>query len=78
MGIHTGPLIMGITGDDHRLDAAIISDTVNTASRVESLSKHYYSNILLSEASIKGVKRFLNNIISGSWGKSRLKGRTTF
>jgi class 3 adenylate cyclase/ActR/RegA family two-component response regulator len=74
MGIHTGPLIMGITGDDHRLDAAIISDTVNTASRVESLSKHYHSNILLSEASIKGLKdpekyhfRFL--------GKVQVKGK---
>ena len=30
MGLHTGPLIMGITGDEKRMDAAIISDTVNT------------------------------------------------
>jgi TolA-binding protein len=43
---------MGITGDDQRMDAAIISDTVNSASRVESLSKYYSANILLSEDSI--------------------------
>ncbi len=74
MGLHTGPLIMGITGDDRRMDAAIISDTVNTASRIESLSKHYHSNIILSEASIKGLEnpgdfhfRFL--------GKVQVKGK---
>jgi len=55
IGLHTGPLIMGITGDDLRMDAAIISDTVNSASRVESLSKYYGANILLSEDSIKDL-----------------------
>jgi len=53
VGMHTGRLIMGITGDKERMDAAIISDTVNTASRIESLSKHYGSSILLSEESIE-------------------------
>src|SRR5690348_12943353 len=38
IGMHTGPLIMGITGDFHRMDACTIADTVNTASRVESLT----------------------------------------
>jgi len=55
IGLHTGPLIMGITGDDHRMDAAIISDTVNSASRIESLSKYYGASILLSEDSIDGL-----------------------
>jgi class 3 adenylate cyclase len=38
VGMHTGPLIMGITGDQDRLDATTIADTVNTASRLESLT----------------------------------------
>jgi hypothetical protein len=46
---------MGITGDDQRMDAAIISDTVNSASRIESLSKYYGVSILLSEDSIDGL-----------------------
>ncbi|KIC95416.1 adenylate/guanylate cyclase domain-containing protein [Flavihumibacter solisilvae] len=50
IGMHTGPLIMGITGDDERLDAATISDTVNTASRIEDLTKYYKSDILITEA----------------------------
>ncbi|WP_411275278.1 adenylate/guanylate cyclase domain-containing protein [Daejeonella sp.] len=52
VGMHTGPLIMGITGDTDRLDATTISDTVNTASRLESLTKQYKTGIILSEASL--------------------------
>lgn len=53
VGIHTGPLIMGIIGDQNRLDAATIADSVNTSSRIESLTKHYGVSILLSEESVK-------------------------
>ncbi|MEM9983764.1 MAG: ATP-binding protein, partial [Bacteroidota bacterium] len=49
MGIHLGDLIMGIIGDQQRTDAATISDTVNVASRIEGLTKHYGASILLSE-----------------------------
>jgi adenylate cyclase len=56
VGMHTGPLIMGITGDQNRMDATTIADTVNTASRLESLTKHYKVNILLSQASINNLR----------------------
>jgi adenylate cyclase len=56
VGMHTGPLIMGITGDYDRMDACTISDTVNTASRVESLTKHYKASILLSDASLRQIE----------------------
>lgn len=49
IGIHAGDLIMGIIGDENRMDAATISDTVNAASRVEGLTKYFGVNILLSE-----------------------------
>jgi class 3 adenylate cyclase len=55
VGMHTGPLIMGITGDADRMDATTISDTVNTASRLESLSKHYKANIIISDACLKQI-----------------------
>ena len=55
IGMHTGPLIMGITGDEHRLDAATISDTVNTAARIESLTKHYASPLLLSSETLHQI-----------------------
>jgi TolA-binding protein len=55
IGMHTGPLIMGITGDKNRMDACTISDTVNTASRIESLTKHYKAGILLSDTSLDQI-----------------------
>ncbi|MGB5170461.1 adenylate/guanylate cyclase domain-containing protein [Eudoraea sp.] len=48
IGMQSGNLIMGITGDVERLDAAIIADTVNTAARIEGLSKHFGNSILLT------------------------------
>ncbi|TAE51859.1 MAG: response regulator [Bacteroidetes bacterium] len=56
IGMHTGPLVMGIIGDDHRSDAAVIADTVNTASRLEGLTKYYGANILLSEVSFAALE----------------------
>jgi len=56
IGFHTGLLIMGIIGDDQRMDAATISDAVNTASRIESLTKYFKANILLSEESLRQVQ----------------------
>lgn len=74
IGMHTGPLIMGITGDQDRMDACTISDTVNTASRVESLTKHFKASILLSEASCKQINNpadyYLRNL-----GFVQLKGK---
>jgi adenylate cyclase len=74
IGMHTGPLIMGITGDKDRLDATTISDAVNTASRIESLTKYYKVRILLSEATLQQIQhpekfhlRFL--------GKVQVKGK---
>ncbi|HEX5113388.1 MAG TPA: response regulator, partial [Saprospiraceae bacterium] len=48
VGLHSGPLMMGIIGDSMRTDAAVISDTVNTASRMEGLTKHFNVNFILS------------------------------
>ena len=56
MGMHTGALIMGIIGYGARLSPATISDTVNTAARVESLTKHFGANILLSETTMSAIE----------------------
>ena len=74
IGMHTGPLIMGITGDEYRLDAATISDTVNTAARIESLTKYYRSPLLLSDETFK----YLNgqhDFYFRQLGSVRLKGK---
>lgn len=57
MGMHAGPLIMGIIGDGKRSSAAIIADTVNTAARIEGLTKYYQVCILLSETCYSTLKQ---------------------
>ena len=74
VGMHTGPLIMGITGDKDRMDACTISDTVNTASRIESLTKHYKAGIILSEASLEQIMQ-KENFHLRNLGLVQLKGK---
>jgi adenylate cyclase len=74
IGMHTGPLIMGITGDEYRLDAATISDTVNTAARIESLTKHYKSALLISEETFRHLNKE-NHFNTRQLGSVRLKGK---
>ena len=74
VGMHTGPLIMGITGDENRMDATTISDTVNIASRLESLTKHYSVNIILSDSSLKQIEQ-KEGFHLRSLGLVQLKGK---
>ena len=74
VGMHTGSLIMGITGDADRLDATTISDTVNTASRLESLTKQYKTGIILSEASLAQITH-QDKFHLRSLGSVQLKGK---
>lgn len=74
IGMHSGPLIMGITGDKDRLDATTISDTVNTASRIESLTKYYKADILLSEIAVQQIQH-LRNFHLRYLGRVQVKGR---
>ena len=74
IGMHTGPLVMGIIGDVQRNDTAIISDTVNTASRMEGVTKFYGAQIILSEESLKTIKN--KNIFGLRYlGKVKVKGK---
>jgi class 3 adenylate cyclase len=74
IGMHTGPLIMGITGDEFRLDAATISDTVNTAARIESLTKYYRAPLLLSGETLRHLQ-YPDMFHLRQLGKVQLKGK---
>ena len=39
VGLHTGPVTFGTVGDARHIDTTVVSDTVNTAKRVEGISK---------------------------------------
>jgi class 3 adenylate cyclase len=49
IGINTGSLMLGTIGERHRMDGTVISDAVNLAARIESLTKDYKVTLLISE-----------------------------
>jgi class 3 adenylate cyclase len=49
IGINTGSLMLGTIGERHRMDGTVISDAVNLAVRVESLTKYYKVPLMISE-----------------------------
>lgn len=55
VGINTGTLMMGTIGEKHRMDGTVISDAVNLASRIESLTKTYHVGLLVSQYTVESL-----------------------
>jgi class 3 adenylate cyclase len=49
VGLHTGPVTFGTVGDARHIDTTVVSDTVNTAKRVEGLSKRLRAQVVATE-----------------------------
>jgi class 3 adenylate cyclase len=49
IGLNSGSLMLGTIGEQHRMDGSVISDAVNLAARVESLTKTYGIGLLISQ-----------------------------
>jgi class 3 adenylate cyclase len=74
VGLHTGRLMLGVIGDEERHDTGVISDAVNTAARVEGLTKIYGASVIMSEDTLLGIPD-LDRYGHRFLGRVQVKGR---
>ena len=74
IGIHVGNLMLGTIGEANRMDATVISDAVNLASRLEGLTKIYGAPILISDATFQRIKN-QDNYQYRMLGRVQVKGK---
>ncbi len=75
IGIHLGPMMVGMIGDTRRMQGDALSDTINLTARLEGLTKFYGVSLLISGTVYDGLQspdryqiRFLDRVV--------VKGRT--
>ncbi|MEO0457696.1 MAG: adenylate/guanylate cyclase domain-containing protein [Cyanobacteria bacterium P01_A01_bin.114] len=71
IGVHSGSIVAGCLGTDGHLEFTVIGDTVNVASRLESLTKEVEVSLLISRT----TQHCLKNISLESLGKMPIRGR---
>ncbi|MBK1988786.1 response regulator [Sphaerospermopsis aphanizomenoides BCCUSP55] len=70
IGIHVGHMMLGIVGEENRIQGDALSDNVNLTARLEGLTKFYGVSLLISEQALGNLSdvnkyqiRFLDRVV---------------
>ncbi|HEY2969902.1 MAG TPA: adenylate/guanylate cyclase domain-containing protein [Casimicrobiaceae bacterium] len=72
-GLHSGQMFLGSIGASHHYEYQAVGDMVNTATRIQGLSKYLGTRILASEETVDGLEEFLTRPV----GSFLLVGKST-
>lgn len=75
IGVNTGPAMLCALGEEERIEANVVSDMVNAASRIEGLNKMYGTQLLISDATYQKLSD-LSSCCIRKIDVIRVKGKT--